>query len=411
MQTCFLLGSGISLPAKLPSVDEITEQVLSTKDFFPDSDGFYRRIKAGHRCSTLVKTTGPEMERIRHFLLWLKGLAELRFAGETGWLVTYEELAYLAAQISDDASGNQENPALGPLIEGALKTLPSFSTAGSEGPSQLGQLAGKTVDYIADVVAEMLAKNPESSNHLRLFRDAVMAQRLGLGTVSLFTLNHDCLLEKFLRSEQIDVIDGFDKEDDLGIRIWNPHLLEIRPADLTKAAVQLFKLHGSIDWQRFRPRATNGKNPWSKEYVGIQSISSLAQVNRREIESLGRAQFLAGKFNKMTGYLNHVFLELHYRFHLAMADASRLVVCGYGFGDKGINNRITDWMCLSEDSVHRKMILIDPKSLEQVRATSRGAIAAKLPSWTEEGRFIHLEFPIGHKSLTWERVSAELLVK
>src|SRR5256885_11062841 len=45
----------------------------------------------------------------------------------------------------------------------------------------------------------------------------------------------------------------------------------------------LFKLHGSIDWRRFRPREAQGggqvSNPWREEYVGIRSNSSLAHAH------------------------------------------------------------------------------------------------------------------------------------
>lgn len=354
----------------------------------------------------------PEMETIGCLLRWLKGVVEMHYAENTSRVVNYEDLAYLAAQIHNDSTGNYENPAIGPLNCCALSSLPAMCFVGGNGPNKLGELAGKTVNYIADVTAEMLAKSPSQLKHLGLFREAVMDQRVG--RVSLFTLNHDCLLETYLRREHLQVIDGFDKENNLGIRVWNPDCFDEFPTDMTCPAVRLFKLHGSIDWRRFRPRAANGENPWSEEYLGIRSNSSLEQVKDkrgRMHEELDRSLFLAGTFNKMMEYLNHIFLELHYRFHRALADASHLVVCGYGFNDKGINNRITDWMCLSNDLVKRKMILIDPKSPEQFQETARGAVAAKVPFWKEFGRLIHLQFPLGDNELTWERVSAELLQK
>ena len=125
-------------------------------------------------------------------------------------------------------------------------------------------------------------------------------------------------------------------------------------------------------------------------------------------EALDRPLFLAGTFNKISGYLNHVFLELHYRFHRTLAESSRLVVCGYGFGDKGINNRIADWMCPSSESTKRKMIVIDPKSLAKVQETARGAIGGKIHSWMQEGRFIHLPYGLDDAEVNWNRISANL---
>ena len=409
MKVCFLFGSGISRPADLPSVEKITEQVLSPKEFLRCSNGVYRRAEAVQQSPILVQMQMPEMERIEQLLRWLKGRAELRYAADTGRRANYEDLAYLAAQIHDDSLDEYENPALGPLICCALNSITGLCSA-----SKLGELAGQVVDYIADVVAEMLSKPASQSEHLDIFREAASDRRLE--EVNLFTLNHDRLLENCLRAKGVDVVDGFDKENKLGVRNWNPALFDCWRTHTTTPAVRIFKLHGSIDWRRFRPRearsSEHAANPWREEYVGIRSNSALANAKDeqgRAHETLDRALFLAGTFSKMLDYLNHVFLELHYRFHRTLAETTRLVVCGYGFGDKGINHRIADWMCLSTGQDERKMILIEPRALDEVRRSSRGAIGGKLMMWKDEGRFVHLQFPIGSPDLTWERLSRELL--
>lgn len=411
MKTCFLLGSGISRPASLPSVEELTKQVLSPKEYFRCSDGVYRRVGAVQQNSVLVQMQLSEMERIEQLVRWLKGQAEVRYAADTGRWVNYEDLAYLAAQIRADSLDEYENPALGPLICCALSLLPGLCSAG-----KLGELAGHAVNYIADVVAEMLARQPSQLEHLAILRDAASDQRFE--EVDLFSLNHDRLLEDFLRSKGVDVVDGFDRENNFGIRKWNPALFDCQRAHATTPTVRLFKLHGSIDWRRFRPREAQGcehtSNPWREEYAGIRSNPSLANARDtqgRSHEELDRALFLAGTFNKIFGYMNDVFLELHYRFYRALAETTRLVVCGYGFGDKGINNRIVEWLCLSAGQGRRKMLLIEPRSLEKVRISSRGAIAGKLMTWKGEGSFVHLQFPIESPEVAWRQVSTELLAE
>lgn len=400
MKISFLLGSGISLPAKLPSVTEITDQVLSVDDFVHCADGPYE----GFADEKMV-----EMKEMGSFLRLLKGLAELRHAADVGRVVNYEDLYYMAAQLRDDLNDEFENPALGPLVGLALNSLPGISAVGAGGIFSLGNRAEQAAAYIAGVVADMLDTKSDKLEHLRLLSDAIVDPKIGEAT--LFTLNHDCLLERFLRREKLEVVDGFEIENALGIRRWNPNFYDSQLAHVSTPTVRVFKLHGSVDWRRFRPRGNNNDNPWSDEYVGIRSnptLKSAKDENGREHEEFEPALFLAGTFNKMAGYLNHVFLELHYRFHRTLAESSRLVVCGYGFGDKGINNRITDWMCLSPESARRKMILIDPKSLEQIQEMSRGAIGAKLQSWLDAGRFVHLSVGLGSAELNWEKVSGHL---
>ena len=60
-----------------------------------------------------------------------------------------------------------------------------------------------------------------------------------------------------------------------------------------------------------------------------------------------------------------------------MRDIEWLVISGYGFGDKGINSYITNWIY---NVFPRRLIVIhpDPGALAQ---DARGAIAAKWSSW------------------------------
>ena len=409
MRLCFLLGSGISQPAKLPSVEKITQQVLSPREFFRCSSGFYRRASVAEQSPEFVQFQMPEMERIELLLRWLKGHAEIRYAADAPRLVNYEDLAYLAAQIHGDAFDEYENPAIGPLVCCALNSLPDLCTI-----RKLGELAGEVVNFIADVVTDMVSRQASQTNHPDLFREAALETRFD--EVNLFTLNHDGLLEGFLKVNGIEFDDGFEPENNLGIRKWNPSQYDYLSAHITKPAVRLFKLHGSIDWRRFRPREGHNighpANSYCEEYVGIRSnaaLESFKDVQGRKHEELDRALFLAGTFNKMFSYLNHVFLELHYRFHRALGETTRLIVSGYGFGDKGINNRIIDWMCSPGSNSERKMILIDPRSLDDLQQTARGAVAGKLRAWMDSKNLVHLECGIGTDEANWETILNKLV--
>lgn len=247
IKLCFLLGSGISRPAGLASVAEITNQVLSPKEFFRRSDGVYRRASVVQQSPELVQMQIPTMERIEQLLRLLKGHSEIRYAADSPRLVNYEDLAYLAAQIHDDAFDEYENPAIGPLVCCAVNSLPELCSAG-----ELGERAGEVVNFIADVVADMLSKPASQPHHLDLFRKAASDSRFK--EVNLFTLNHDRLLERYLRDNGVAVVDGFDQENNLGIRKWNPALFDCWRTQTTIPAVSLFKFHGSLDWRRFRPR-------------------------------------------------------------------------------------------------------------------------------------------------------------
>lgn len=133
MRFCVLLGSGVSRPASLPSVNDITSQMLVSEDFFRDSDEIYRRVSTVQPSTQLVQIQMPEMDRIKQFLRWFKGHAELRYAADNTRQVNYEDLAYLAAQIHDDAFNEYENPALGPLVCCVLNSIPDLCSSGKLG--------------------------------------------------------------------------------------------------------------------------------------------------------------------------------------------------------------------------------------------------------------------------------------
>jgi hypothetical protein len=98
-----------------------------------------------------------------------------------------------------------------------------------------------------------------------------------------------------------------------------------------------------------------------------------------------RPLFLAGTFNKIADYSQEPFGDLLYGFRAFLANAERLAVCGYGFGDKGdkgINSVIVNWLYGRR---HRRLVVIH-RHPEDLRNSARGAISNKWHSWAESGR-------------------------
>ena len=55
------------------------------------------------------------------------------------------------------------------------------------------------------------------------------------------------------------------------------------------------------------------------------------------------------------------------------------------------------------------MVLIDPRSFEQVQESSRGAIGDKLSILKAEGRLDYFQLRLGSPDLTWETIATSLL--
>ena len=70
----------------------------------------------------------------------------------------------------------------------------------------------------------------------------------------------------------------------------------------------------------------------------------------------------------MLGYLSGVFKLLYDEFKKCLLTTEILIVSGYGFGDKGVNTKIINWLN-SENS--RKLIIIHPNKKALIE-NSRG---------------------------------------
>jgi hypothetical protein len=106
----------------------------------------------------------------------------------------------------------------------------------------------------------------------------------------------------------------------------------------------------------------------------------------------------------MIDYTDRVFFEMHYRLMRELDEAERLIVCGYGFGDKGVNKRITEWMCSSST---RKILVIDPKTPPKLKESARRAIEQKIDGWKQKGRWVHWVEGLDAPEITWDRIAKE----
>lgn len=414
-KVCFLLGSGVSIPAELPSISEITQEILSGECFAWEKNRPLRLKTDAEKLGPRV--VGPPSyadsdndrwnEHVRPILLlvsWLKVQAERRYAAWPGREVNYEDIAYLAGQLHDDLLDNYENPALIPFVNKALDELAGLlvgathSTSSKRDPKEvLRELTGMAVDYVRYAVALLLGDTgvEHESGYLRLFVEA--ADDPSVTELNIFTLNHDTLVESsFTKNAQhLCLTDGFARAEQ-GFRRWDPSLFD------SAGKVRLYKLHGAVDWRRVEPKHRNSANPRAEEFVGIQTGAS------SKYQAVGDPPLLlAGTFNKLFDYTHGIFLELQYRFHRELAESAHLIVCGYSFGDKGINQRIVERMTSVPPC---KLLVIDPIPLQGLKLKARGAIDNNLGDWDTERRFVHWQYRLEDgQSVSWKRIRSDFL--
>jgi hypothetical protein len=289
-RTIYLLGSGVSRPAGFPSVEELTKAILSGDTFLRD---LYTRFNSYYQQAF-------------------------------GRLANYEDLFYVASRLRDELIGEANDPVVATCIE-TLRLECKFN---------LPQLT-HSLDYISDVVASSLRQPETQLDHLQFFKAAW--EEAPLQTLDIFTVNHDLLLEQYLKAQDIPVVDGFNVAIN-NVRYWNPTLFR---ADAP--GIRLLKLHGSIDWYRFRP---DGSSSWYDDLIGIylgRYPSDARGPGGVGLTAIEGPLLLIGTFNKIPEYTRRIFLDLYYQFRRLLNRATILVSCGYGFADKGINEQILEW--------------------------------------------------------------------
>ena len=381
MKTAILLGAGSSLPAGYPSTLKLTDLVLSGDSVLRISDGTYQLTGQGKPEAIVTRLAIYAARR-------LFAEAERYFSALGGRPAHYEDLFYLAKQASDEELGEMENPAIRQFasqLRADLSLLVENARAGNENPDKEFQqflphdyreLMNEICNYISDIVWGSLCKMPERKDHLAPLLKACQNGKV----TSISTLCHDTHVEKFLSDEGVLLADGFSGPEH-NVRYWNGDYF-------SKDGIPFLKLHGSVDWFRLGP---HDRESFYDDRLGIPLDGDHEHTRTDDgtfqLALDGRPELLMGTFNKITNYSVGIFRELHYHFRSILRNANQMVVCGYSFGDKGINSEIIEWYYAKRG---RRFVIIHPDRYGLV-GNARGAITNKWDEWKDRGSIAFIE--------------------
>jgi hypothetical protein len=155
------------------------------------------------------------------------------------------------------------------------------------------------------------------------FVQAIYSNRSNLlsrSKLTFFTTNYDTLLEDALGLEKFTVVDGFSGG---AIAYWNPQL-EFQDLHSLPNKCLLYKLHGSIDWQRDEKKGLIRTRYGTKYLANKSDIMIYPQATKYVETQKDPFSYL---FNGFRNALNS-------------ADNNVLTTCGYSFGDDHINAEI-----------------------------------------------------------------------
>lgn len=370
----FLLGSGVSRAARMPSMSEITDVVNSgIRDGRPYKKGTDERY---YNSPAIIDMKPDAFASVLAFIREIQRLCSKYFRRE----VSYEDTAYVVWQINDEQSGNYENPALVPLIRLFHRRFPG---------TRLPELAREAQTYIHCVVEDMLSKAPAGLGHVPCLVDACRSGELD--NVDVFTLNHDTLLEQEFAAANIGFTDGFELKTE-SCDYWDTTAFTCG-----SRKVRLGKLHGSVDWHVYRPDSSNRIRQMIGKAKGCDSWHTCDLSGNLQWPIVSESAMLIGSFNKILEYTGGVFADLFCTFRSSLRDTRHLVVSGYGFRDKAVNHSIIEWLHSSPD---RKLLVAHEDHLtykQSARIAIRNVFDSSFPqitgtgSWFQETSFTQMQ--------------------
>ena len=349
MKTAILLGAGTSVPAGFPSTNCLTKSILSGAGIKRNSDCTYQLTEPDEDERAVVQLVNCA---VRH----IHGKAKRYFEEWRESPPHYEHLYYVAQQVWDEEMGEMENPTIGPFAKELKAELTPLlaSASGQYVPDTIEGLYREIRHYIADVVWRSLLLEPNQTNHLKLFAEACRSGRV----IGISTLCHDTHVETYLKEQGITLADGFSAPRD-GYRYWKDDFSSTK-------AIPFLKLHGSTDWFLLGDYSSQICIP----PAGQDSQRLQSEDGTLRYASNGRPELLIGTFNKLAEYSQGISLDLYYRFRATLNSADQLVICGYSFGDKGINTVILEWFAAKPG---RRFVIIHPEPDSLIK-NARGAI-------------------------------------
>ena len=374
----FLLGSGVSIPSGYPSTAQIT-QALLTKDWLFDREQSQSEILL---TSMLYgRNHSLRMDAIFGLIRLLRSQVDQHLALQGKSEPTYEDVYYMARQLLDGLHDEYDNPGLLPFLSElrskATLMVDNLNAAyGLDGILRSQEQLGLTgllqdcVDFIEEAVTAQLVL-PKKKKGLKLLDQAVASDLKN--PLHIVTLNHDTLLETHFSKRK--VTDGFVPWSN-AVAAFDPQCFE----DKTKHRIRLLKLHGSIDW--FRYKARDGSALVLRVRSGDRN--HLKDLHGEVLRPPTGRLLLSGTTNKELAYGSGVFLELMFQFHKRLQETDLLIVSGYGFADKGINNRIWAWLDLRP----KNRIIVMHNQIDELRRNAKPSFRHNMDRMKDKRKFI-----------------------
>jgi hypothetical protein len=339
-RAAFFFGSGISRDSGAAMVDAFTDSLLHR--------GWEAHTDLRFYPST-VPSTG-EAGRAQEFIRILATHINPHLQHHEGRDANYEDIYAAALQIVWDETAEIINPLIAEsvaLIRNA--TEPLFRNQQPHiDRNAFASLVDRATDLVQWTVFHDLSKATKP-----IGMEAISAVAKQTDELDIFSLNHDLLIERELDRNGIKFADGFGAP-------WGNDVLRFNWSwNAAGTKVRLYKLHGSLNWYFFRTKLFDqfGKVKGDPEHCKDENGKRLSLLQPQP-------RFLTGTTVKEQSYGSGLTGEFFTEFRSRLAAHETLICCGYGWGDKGINIRLNQWL---RDNVKNKIVILHKGSADEIR--------------------------------------------
>jgi len=341
----FFVGSGISRPSRAPTIGDLTDRVLESAWKAHTDWRFYPVPAKEGTESTGLAANAQGLIRLVHQQI------EGHIIHREGRPPNYEDHFGCLTQIVQDETREIDNPLIAMNVAELRASSSSLCLPISAhiDDNRFASLAERATDLIQCIVFHAL-RGFTDPLALGLFTDAAQVFR----EMDIFSLNHDLLIELQFEKQGVAYADGFAEPDGDALLFncsWNNG----------QTPVRLFKLHGSVDWYLLR-LGRRGVDQYAKLRKSPDCCKDAEGNCLDPLEVV--PSFLTGTTVKEQAYGYSLYGELFEQFRHHLREHKTLVFSGYGWGDKGINIRINQWL---RDRKANRIVILQGDGEEEVR--------------------------------------------
>lgn len=391
----FLFGAGISIHAGAPCTDTLTDLVLTGKGVIHTSLSTYMIRRPGQPDPFFEK---PYVELCKRLCSVLTQEIKEYYSFREAFEPTYEDIYYIASQLEGHYSGEFDNPVMlafekkiEPVVKSALHEFNNVLHYDYDEPNAWREVLGYLQGTVGDTLyVATSGSSPRYGSILSSQNDC------DITTKAFITLNHDLLLDDYLRNNDISFFDGFKGDRESGIRYWQPeHFVSGNNMPL------LIKVHGSLDWHWL------SEDPSSKTYIASAKPGTDVDHSRGPNGSPQHSypwmsRLLMGTHNKLLEYTFNPSRELVLGMSRTLAQTDSVIVAGYGFHDKGINSQLILWLYAQKS---RKLVIVNP-CFDALRKQANPAFRRLLEMNEQSGQLALIESKF--EDVSWDEIRSHI---